>query len=228
MKIAMWSGPRNLSTAMMYSFGNRGDLLLWDEPFYAAYLDAIKIKHPMQAEILAAGLTCPQAVADQIAERGDGQFLKLMTFHMLDGFPMDWGRDCLHFHLIRHPAHVIASYAQKRESPTLEDIGFSAHLDIYRQFPGPVVSSYDIRQDPRGVLEKLCKALGLTFDPAMLSWPIGPKPYDGVWASHWYDAVHRSAGFAAAEGPLPVLEGREAALCEVALPAYEAMAQHKI
>lgn len=228
MKIAMWSGPRNLSTAMMYSFGNRGDLRPWDEPFYAAYLDATKIDHPMRAEILSAGPTDAQAVADQIAERGNAQFLKLMTFHMLDGFPMEWGQDCQHFHLIRHPARVIASYSKKRESPTLEDIGFDAHLEIYRRFPGPVVSSSDMRKDPRGMLQKLCNALGSDFDPAMLNWPKGPKAFDGVWAPHWYDAVHRSTGFAGAEGPLPVLEGRDAALCEAALPAYDAMAVHKI
>jgi len=164
MKIAMWSGPRNLSTAMMYSFGNRGDLRPWDEPFYAAYLNVTKIKHPMQAEILAAGPTDPQIVADEITQRGDAQFLKLMTFHIRDGFSMDWGKDCKHFHLIRHPARVIASYSQKRESPTLEDIGFARHLEIYRQFPGPVVSSFDIRQNPRKMLKNCAIHLDLSLN----------------------------------------------------------------
>ena len=228
MKIAMWSGPRNLSTAMMYSFGSRSDFAIWDEPFYGAYLAATGLDHPMRSEVMAVGPTDPQHVADQIVARGDGLFLKLMGFHMLDDFPLQWAEDFTHIHLLRHPARVIASYSQKREEPTRADIGFDAQLDLYRRFPGPVISSFDIRQNPETMLIKLCAAIGLPYDRSMLSWPKGPKSFDGVWASHWYDAVHRSSGFAAAEGQLPALNSSQADLLANVLPAYQEMSKAKL
>lgn len=228
MKIAMWSGPRNLSTAMMYSFGNRSDFTIWDEPFYAAYLAATGLDHPMGSEVMADGSTDPQDVADQIMARGDGLFLKLMGFHMLDDFPLEWAEDFTHIHLLRHPTRVIASYSAKREEPARADIGFDAQLALFRRFPGPVISAFDIRQNPERMLAKLCAAIGLPFDPSMLFWPVGPKSFDGVWAPHWYDAVHKSSGFASAEGKLPELTGDQNALLTDVLPAYEEMAEAKL
>ena len=228
MKIAMWSGPRNLSTAMMYSFGNRSDITIWDEPFYAAYLAATGLDHPMRTEVIAAGPTDPQDVADQVVARGDGLFLKLMGFHMLDDFPLEWAEDFTHIHLLRHPARVIASYSAKREEPTRADIGFDAQLSLFRQFPGPVISSFDIRQNPKDTLAKLCATIGLPFDPSMLSWPMGPKSFDGVWAPHWYDAAHRSSSFAGAEGGLPELNGDQIALLADVLPVYQELARAKL
>ncbi len=228
MKIAMWSGPRNLSTALMYSFGKRSEFKIWDEPFYGAYLAATGLDHPMRSEVMAACPTDPQDVADQIVARGDGLFLKLMGFHMLDNFPLEWAEDFTHIHLLRHPARVIASYSAKREKPTRADIGFDAQLSLFRRFPGPVISSFDIRQNPEGMLAKLCAAIDLPFDPSMLSWPTGPKSFDGVWAPHWYDAVHRSSGFAAAEGELPELNADQAALLADVLPVYREMAKAKL
>ncbi len=224
MKIAMWSGPRNLSTAMMYAFGNRADFAAWDEPFYAAYLKATGIDHPMRDEVLAAGDTDAVQVAKRCAEPvPDGKphwYMKHMGFQM-DGFPLEWAEDCVNVHLIRHPARVVASYVAKRERPTLRDIGFEQQVEIYERFPGPVVDSFDVRQDPEAVLKRLCAEIGLDFDPAMLRWPAGPKPFDGVWAAHWYDAAHRSTGFAGSEGPLPELDGAAKALVEEALPYFE-------
>ena len=228
MKIAMWSGPRNLSTAMMYSFGNRTDLRVWDEPFYAAYLHTTGLIHPMGDAVMAAGPCDPFEVARQITAMGDGVLLKLMSFHMLDSFPMDWVEGFTHIHLLRHPARVIASYAAKRENPTLDDIGFAQQLAVYRRFPGTVVSTYDIRLDPASMLRKLCAEIGLPWEGAMLSWPPGPKPFDGIWAPHWYDAVHRSSEFAAPEGAMPNLTDDQARLMQAALPAYEEMAQAKL
>ncbi|MEM8540146.1 MAG: HAD family hydrolase [Pseudomonadota bacterium] len=228
MKIAMWSGPRNLSTAMMYSFGNRPDFHVWDEPFYGAYLATTGLDHPMRAEVIAAGSTDPQEVADQIVARGDGVFLKLMGFHMLDDFPLDWAEDFTHVHLLRHPARVIASYSAKREEPTRADIGFDAQLSLFRKFPGPVISSFDIRGNPEAALTQLCASIGLASDPSMLSWPKGPKSFDGVWAPHWYDAVHKSSRFASAEGTLPELDGAQSALLEEVLPIYQEMANSKL
>ena len=207
MRIAMWSGPRNISTAMMYAFGNRPDFAAWDEPFYAPYLLATGIDHPMREEILRTHETDAAKVAAACAGAVPGGkkhfYMKHMPLHMVEGFPLDWARDCVNVHLIRHPARVVASYSAKRERPTLRDIGFEQQAALYERFPGPVLDSVDIRRDPEGMLKKLCDIIGLDFNPAMLSWPAGPKEFDGVWAAHWYGAVHRSTGFAGEEGPLP-------------------------
>ncbi|MDK3017872.1 sulfotransferase-like domain-containing protein [Pseudodonghicola flavimaris] len=232
MRIAMWSGPRNLSTAMMYAFGNRADFAIWDEPFYAPYLSATGIDHPMYAEILAAHESDPDKVAARcIGPIPGGKphfYMKHMPLHMIDGFPLDWAADCVNVHLLRHPARVVASYAAKRENPTLDDIGFRQQVELFARFPGLVIDSADIRADPEGMLRALCAEIGLAFDPAMLHWPAGPRAEDGVWAAHWYGAVHRSTGFAGAEGPLPQLEGTAAALAEAALPYYEELAAKRI
>ena len=232
MKIAMWSGPRNLSTAMLYAFGNRSDFAAWDEPFYAPYLAATGIDHPMRDAVLSAHETDPHAVAARIAGPvPDGKkhlYMKHMAFHMVDGFPMGWAVDCVHVHLIRHPARVVASYAAKRENPTLDDIGYARHAALFERLPGPVLDSADIRADPEAMLRKLCDSIGLDFSPAMLSWPAGPKPWDGAWADHWYGAVHRSTGFAGAEGPLPEMAGAHAELADAAMPHYRALALHRL
>ncbi|GAB4259310.1 MAG: branched chain amino acid aminotransferase [Pararhodobacter sp.] len=236
LRIAMWSGPRNLSTAMMYAFAARGDCAVSDEPFYAAYLAATGLDHPMRDAVLASQPTDPAHVALD----GEGPspapiwYQKHMTQHMLPGVPTGWMAACRHAFLIRHPARVIASYVRKREDPTLEDIGFLQQRDLFDRVaqdtgsPPPVVDSADIRTAPASVLRQLCAALGIPWTERMLSWPAGPKPYDGVWAPVWYQAVHASTGFDAAEGPLPDLPPAYARLAEAALPAYEALARYRL
>lgn len=232
MRIAMWSGPRNLSTAMMYSFGARRDCAVWDEPFYAAYLAATGIEHPLREEVLATGETDPAKVAERckgpIPNGKEHFYMKHMPHHMVDGFPLDWTAGCVNIHLIRHPARVVASYAVKRESVTLDDIGFRQQTALYARIGGLVVDSADIRANPRKMLGKLCAEIGLPFDEAMLSWPPGGHPADGVWAAHWYGAVHRSTGFAGPEGPMPELGGSAASLAAAALPFYRELEARKI
>jgi hypothetical protein len=227
-KIAMWSGPRNLSTAMMYAFGSRPDMAASDEPFYAAYLAATGLDHPMRDAVIAAGETDPARVAETLAgpvpEGKEHWYQKHMAMHMIAGFPLDWAAGCVNVHLIRHPARVIASYSEKREGPRLDDIAFRQQAELHARFPGPILDSADIRANPRKMLEKLCAEIGLPFDPAMLFWPAGPKTFDGIWAPHWYGAVHGSSGFAGAEGPLPDLGPREADLARTAMPYYTALA----
>lgn len=221
MKIAMWSGPRNLSTAMMYAFGARADFQIMDEPFYAPYLAATGADHPMAAEILNAHETDPVKVAQSCRRSGAPHlYMKHMPHHMLEGFPLDWAQDCLNIHLIRHPARVIASYAAKREAPTLEDIGFVRQTEIYNQLGGIVIDSTDIRARPEVMLRALCDAIELPFDPAMLRWPAGARPEDGVWAQHWYGAVHKSTGIAGAEGPLPNVPAELESVLAAALPHF--------
>jgi hypothetical protein len=232
MRIAMWSGPRNLSTAMMYAFGNRPDFAIWDEPFYAPYLAKTGYDHPMAAEIIAAHERDPEKVAERCLNTIPAQkphfYMKHMPHHMIDGFPTVWAKECINIHLIRHPARVIASYGVKRSDITDDDIGFRQQAELFDQIGGVVIDSADIRQDPENMLKKLCAAIYLPFDPAMLSWSAGPRADDGIWAAHWYNAVHKSTGFAGAEGELPILTGRDVNLLENALPYYEKMAAHKI
>ncbi len=228
----MWSGPRNLSTAMMYAFGNRTDFAVWDEPFYAPYLAATGLEHPMRKEILATHETDPQVVAgrclDTIPAQKPHFYMKHMPHHMIDGFPLDWAKDCVNIHLIRHPARVIASYGAKRDEITLDDIGYVQQAALYETNGGLVIDSADIRKDPEGMLRKLCDAINLPFDPAMLAWPAGPREADGVWAAHWYNAVHKSTGFAGAEGPLPTLDAVHQHILGAALPLYEKLYARKL
>lgn len=237
MKIAMWSGPRNLSTAMMYAFGNRPDCAVVDEPFYAAYLAKTGLEHPMMAQILAAQPHDPMVVANALSGPNPGGkthwYQKHMTQHMVPGVPRLWMRGVTNVFLIRHPARVIASYAAKRENPSLDDIGFRQQAELFQEvldFGGTpiVIDSHDIRKNPRAMLEKLCETIGLNFDTAMLNWPEGGHKDDGVWASHWYGAVWNSTGFAGAEGPLPKLDGDAAALVAEALPFYEELSSAKL
>lgn len=232
MRIAMWSGPRNLSTAMMYSFGNRPDFAVWDEPFYAPYLAATGIDHPMAAEIIAAHESDPVKVASRclgaIPDQKPHFYMKHMPHQMIDGFPINWAKDCINIHLIRHPARVIASYGVKRADISDDDIGFRQQAALFDQIGGLVIDSGDIRQSPENMLKKLCAAIELPFDPAMLTWPAGPRADDGIWAAHWYNAVHKSTGFAGAEGPVPALTGRDLNLLENALPYYEKLVQHRL
>ncbi len=232
MRIAMWSGPRNLSTAMMYAFANRPDFAVWDEPFYAPYLAKTGSPHPMRDEILASHETDPHKVAAAcIGPIPDGKahfYLKSMPHHMVDGMPLDWAQDCVNIHLIRHPARVIASYGVKREDVTSDDIGFAQQVAMFDKLGGIVIDSADIRNDPAEMLHLMCDAIGLPFSDAMLSWPAGGHKADGAWAPHWYGAVHKSTGFAGPEGPLPDLSGRDTALMEEALSHYERLAREKI
>jgi len=176
----------------------------------------------------------PARVAAQILAQGKGHtYVKHMTHHMIPSVPRDWFSAVTHTFLIRHPARVIASYTAKRERPSLEDIGFPQQADIFDQVCKMgrrpiVVDSFDIRADPPGVLQKLCEALELDWDPAMLSWPKGGHAADGVWAQHWYGAVHGSTGFAGAEGALPELDGWAAELSQAAMPFYTQMKEHRL
>ncbi|AXQ94956.1 HAD family hydrolase [Cereibacter azotoformans] len=238
MRIAMWSGPRNLSTAMMYAFATRGDCGVWDEPFYAAYLKVTGIDHPMRAQILAAHETDPDVIARRCAGDAPGGeplfYQKQMTMHLVPGFDRSFMRSCENVFLIRHPARVVASYARKREGPTLADIGYVQQAELFDEVAGwlgrppLVIDSADIRRNPGAALANLCAGLGIPYSEAMLNWPAGGHPSDGIWASHWYGAVHRSTGFDEPEGPLPDLSPPDAELVRQALPHYERLAAHRI
>jgi len=231
LRIAMWSGPRNLSTAMMYSFAARGDCRVVDEPFYAAYLAETGADHPMRDAILGTMPIDPLTVYERLNSPVLEPifYQKHMTHHMLAGWPDTWMGGTRHIFLIRHPARVIASYARKRQAPTLNDIGFVQQARIFAQTDDPIViDASDIRADPAGMLQKLCARVGIPWTENMLNWPAGGHTDDGVWATHWYGAVHRSTGFDGPEGALPDLDPRYAEMAQAAMPYYQRLAAHRI
>jgi len=231
-RIAMWSGPRNVSTALMRSFGARPDTVVVDEPLYAHFLAATGIDHPGKAEILASQPTDFRRVAATLTgplqDGADVYYQKHMTHHLLPGMDRDWIGRLDNAFLIRDPAHVVASYAKVRDEPTLADLGFTQQAEIFRSFGGPVVDSADLLRDPHGVLTKLCAALGIPFDEAMLSWPPGRRDTDGVWAPYWYASVEASTGFAPYEDRPADVPDRLQELVDQALPYYAELAAHKL
>ncbi|WGM40213.1 hypothetical protein [Caulobacter sp. NIBR1757] len=237
LRIAMWSGPRNISTAMMRSFENRPDTVVVDEPFYAAYLAATGLDHPMREEVLASQSTDWATVAAAMAGEAAAPvfYQKHMTHHMLPGVDLSWTGACINAFLIRDPAAVLASYVRKRGEVTLADIGverqgelFDRECDRLGRSP-PVVEGADVLADPRAVLTALCAGLGIPFSDHMLTWPAGPRDSDGVWAPAWYDAVERSTGFGppAAEAA-PDLPDNLRRIADQARPLYERLAAHKL
>ena len=241
--LAMWSGPRNISTAMMRAFENRADTAVWDEPFYASYLAATGIDHPMREAVIAAGETDPDAVIAACLEgpdrpnrhgrRPDYRFQKHMTVHMRPSIPLDWTTGTRSFFLIRRPEAVLASYHDRRAEPTAEDVGFARQAELFDIMPRlqgrrpPVVDSDAVLAAPERTLRALCGALDIPFDPAMLSWPPGPREDDGVWAAHWYRSVETSTGFAPPGPPRPLPQHLEP-LARQCRPYYETLAAHAL
>jgi len=236
-RIAMWSGPRNISTAMMRSFENRPDCAVVDEPFYAAYLAATGLDHPMRDEVLAAQPMDWRAVAEALvtSEPAPVFYQKHMTHHMLPDFGLEWVASCRNAFLIRDPAAVLASYVKKRAEVTLDDIGVVRQRELFEREAErlgrapPVIEGADVLADPRRALSALCAALEIPFRDEMLSWPAGRRDSDGVWAPAWYEAVERSTGFAAPERPQPAaLPDELRRLADAARPHYEALARFKL
>lgn len=236
----MWSGPRNISTAMMRAFENRADCCVSDEPFYAAFLAQTGADHPMREEVLASQPTDWREVASAMTgsppEPVPVWYQKQMCHHMLDGFGLDWCDGLANVFLVRHPAAVVASYSVKREAVTLEDLGFVQQRSQFERLADrlgqapPVFVAEDVLADPRAALSALCAAVGIGFDEAMLSWPAGPRASDGVWAPAWYDAVERSTGWARPR-PAPDMASPPAghrAIVDQAMPHYEALARYRI
>jgi Sulfotransferase domain len=234
--IAMWSGPRNISTAMMYSFGNRPDCAAWDEPFYAFSLKHFGNDHPMRDEVLAANESdWDKLVARCTAPSSKPLFYqKHMTHHMLEGYDRSFIKSLTNAFLIRSPELVLASYAQKWADVDLHAIGFVQQAEIFDMVANhlghapPVVDSDQVLSNPRATLERLCAACGIVFDDAMLKWPKGPKPFDGVWAPHWYNAVWQSDGFTAQPGRPTELPAQLQHIADRARPAYEALKRHVV
>lgn len=204
-RIAMWSGPRNISTAMMRAWGNRPDTAVIDEPLYAYYLSATGADHPGADEVIANGETDWRKVVDRLtSEAPDGKrifYQKQMTHHLRPEIDRGWLNCLTNCFLIRDPAEVIASYMKKNHEPSLDDLGIVQQAEIFdfvRAQTGtipPVIDARDVQNDPGRTLGLLCQALGVEFSEAMLSWPPGLRATDGIWAKHWYAEVEKSTGF---------------------------------
>jgi hypothetical protein len=194
----MWSGPRNISTALMRSFDARPDCVVVDEPFYAHYLLATGLDHPGRDEIIASQPNRWEDVAADLTGSVPAEvfYQKQMAHHLLPDMGRDWMAEVSNAFLIRDPAHVVASYAKVRGEPTLPDLGYPQQVEIFRRYGGPVVDAAALLRDPAGVLSRLCSALGIPYTEAMLHWPPGRRDSDGVWAPHWYASVEASTGFA--------------------------------
>ena len=232
LRIAMWSGPRNLSTAMMRSFGSRPDTLVVDEPLYAHYLAETGLDHPGRSAILASQPTSWQSVATELTAPVPAGFKiyyqKHMTHHLLPTVGREWLAELKHAFLIREPDEVVASYAQVRDAPTLEDLGYPQQVELFRAHGGPVVDARDILTDPARVLRALCAALEIEFDERMLRWEPGRRETDGVWAPHWYASVERSTGFGPYREPTEPLPERLRWLAAAARPLYDELAPHRL
>src|SRR5882762_228962 len=204
-RIAMWSGPRNISTAMMRAWGNRDDTFVVDEPFYAFYLKKTGADHPGAKEVIAAGETdWRKIVANLTGPIPNGRrifYQKQMTHHLLPEVSRNWLREVTNCFLIRDPADVITSYIKKNREPTVEDLGFVQQAEIFDFVQSqtgsvpPVIDADDVLRDPAQMLRLLCDAIGVEFTDAMLSWPPGRRETDGVWAKYWYAEVECSTAF---------------------------------
>jgi hypothetical protein len=234
--IAMWSGPRNISTAMMYAFGNRADCFAWDEPFYGFSLKHRGNDHPMRDDIIAAN----ECDWDKLVARCTSPaskpifYQKHMTHHMLKEFDRSFALKLTNAFLIRSPEHVLASYTQKWSDASLQNIGFVEQAEIFEMVADhlghapPVIDADQVLADPHAALTKLCAACKIPFDDAMLHWPKGPKSFDGVWAPHWYNAVWQSEGFAVPTRKEISLSRELHKLADQARPYYEKLKAHAL
>ena len=232
----MVSGPRNMSTAIMYAFDNRSDTLGVDEPFYANYLNRYPdVDHPGRNEILQSQSTDANKVISQLQRKAkdvDYLFIKNMAHH-IEQFDLNWLQDVKHLFLIRDPQKLINSFAKVIENPTIKDIGIKDEYLLFRQLTergiSPLVlDSGDLINDPREVIVKLCEALDIEFSEEMLSWKAGPREIDGVWAPYWYTNVHKTTGFKQQLTSRESMPDRYQSLLDEAMPYYQSLYEYAI
>jgi Sulfotransferase domain len=237
-RIAMWSGPRNISTAMMRAWGNRADAIVIDEPFYAYYLKATGKRHPGADEVIAFGETdCRKIIAQLTGPIPNGRrifFQKHMTHHLLPEVDREWLGAVTNCFLIREPREVIASYIKKREEPALQDLGFVQQAEIFdfvrtrTSMVPPIIDAKDVLENPERMLRLLCEAVGVEFSDSMLSWPAGMRETDGIWASHWYGEVAKTRSFQPYRPRQTEVPGRLQAIHERCRQCYESLYKYRL
>jgi len=233
----MWSGPRNISTAMMRAWENRRDTDVVDEPLYAHYLARTGLDHPGREAVLASqSQDWREVVRGLTAPVPDGRILyqKHMTHHVTPDMELDWVARLSNVFLLRSPEEVVLSYGKVRAAATADELGFPQQARIFDHVVAatgevpPVLDARGVLENPRGVLSALCERLGVPFDEAMLRWPAGPRPSDGVWAPHWYASVERSTGFQAYRPREGTPDPAQQELVELCRPHYERLLAHCI
>ena len=238
-RIAMWSGPRNISTAMMRSWENREDTLVIDEPLYGPYLYKTKKKHPMYAEIITDQGKDESIIINNLIDNGldDGVtifFQKHMTHHIHEDMDITWVKNLKNAFLIRDPNYVLSSYLKKHNNPTAYDLGYPQQLRLFNfvkencGYIPVVMESSDILQNPRLMLSLLCEKLSVKFDKNMLSWPKGYRKSDGVWAPQWYNRVIESTGFSQYKPKEINLSSDQQDIVNDCMHYYLAMQKYKI
>lgn len=238
LRIAMWSGPRNISTAMMRSWGNRPDTFVCDEPLYAHYLAHVPVDHPGRSEVIASHDGDWRSVVRWLTEATPNHaaifYQKHMAHHLLPHIERGWLRQVENCFLIRDPREMLASLSRKMDRPSLRDTGLPQQVEIFQLIQGTtgrvpaVIDAADVLRDPRKVLAALCDAVGVDFSESMLSWSPGRRDTDGVWAKYWYDAVERSTGFEPYQSKVIQLEPTLEKLAEECRGYYEELAQCKL
>lgn len=237
-RIAMWSGPRNISTALMRAWEARGDTFVWDEPFYAHYLLSTGMDHPGRDEVIRANETDWRTVARRLTgsiPAGKSIFYqKHMAHHLLPHMKGDWIHRLSHGFLIRDPEEMLISLDRVLDDPAVEDTGLPQQLELFAHLRDkvghlpPVIDARDVLRDPDAILKRLCTAFSVPFTSRMLSWPAGPRPSDGVWATYWYDNVLSSTGFRPHQRPDKPLPDRLRIVYEACLPHYQQLFDHRI
>ena len=237
-RIAMWSGPRNISTAMMRAWENRGDCVVSDEPLYAAYLADTGLDHPGREQVLAAGETDWRCVVDRLLGPIPGDrplwYQKHMSHHLLPDMGHDWIWPLHNVLLIRDPAEVVSSYLKSRATVAPEDIGLLQQgrlfddISVRTGTPPPVIDAADFLRNPEAHLRALCLHLGIAFTARMLQWPAGPRDSDGVWAPHWYEQVWKSTGFDPWQPREVRLDPSAQRVADACRPVYERLWQQRM
>ncbi|NKB35342.1 MAG: hypothetical protein GKR91_19765 [Pseudomonadales bacterium] len=237
LRLAMWSGPRNISTAMMRAWENRTDCVVVDEPFYACYLGSTGLEHPMRDEIMQVQSSAWEEVANQLSHGQEGvdiYYQKQMTHHMLKNIDLNWTKNLKHCFLIRDPFEVVNSYCEKMETISVEDIGIVRQWQLYQDISAiteqkiPVIDSAQVLKHPEKVLKAVCAQFSIPFSTRMLQWPPGRRESDGVWASHWYQVVERSTNFAPYKERIIKLTNEQQEVAEKSVEAYENMLDRSI
>jgi hypothetical protein len=234
----MWSGPRNISTAMMRAFENRPDTDVWDEPMYGHYLHQTGVPHPGAAEVIADQGINWQDIAKRCNSNSPNNkpvfYQKHMTMHLLPGMERDWLTGLNNCFLIRHPDQVVASYGAVRPNLTLDDIGFIQQAELFDYVADAtktipiVIDSRDFLLRPQAMLRRFCELLSIPLSPEMLAWPAGKRDSDGVWGNHWYGSVWKSTGFTQHGDKTLNLSTKFQAIADAALPHYEKLYQHRL
>jgi hypothetical protein len=233
-RISLWSGPRNISTTLMYSFAQRKDTQVFDEPLYGYYLKNSPAKkyHPGAEEIINTMETSGEKVVEMMCSYSEKPvlFFKNMTHHLLPSLDRSFLKEMTNVILTRDPVEMLPSYAEVVETPKLEDVGYKLHMELVEQMkeynlPIIVLDSKAVLLNPEKQLQKLCDAIGIPFDPAMLSWKPGARSENGSWAKYWYASIHQSSGFIPYKPKTSPFPEKLKPLLEECLPFYKQLKQ---